>query len=81
MTKPIKLWMREPRTAWQNDGGPIPRGFRGHLARDAKGLWIINPLQRVGKWHWVVVSAGQAFAFPTSMIKRFYSRKPPAEER
>lgn len=75
----IKVWLREPRRAWKNDGGPIPHGIRGHLKKRGirrQVLTIINPLQTVRRGHWVVVVGGQAFTFSSAEMRRLYSRVP-----
>jgi len=75
----IKVWLREPRRAWKNDGGAIPHGMRGQLKRRGirrQVLWIINPPQPVRKGHWVVLAGGQAYTFSAAQMKRLYSRVP-----
>lgn len=79
MSPVIKLWLREPRLAWKNDGGPIPRGFRSRLKRDGikrHTVVIDNPRQRVRRGQWVVKAGGSVFCFSAAQMRRLYSRVP-----
>lgn len=73
----IKLWLREPRKAWRNDGGPIPRQFRGRCSRDkTKTVTIHCPLHKVRVGHWVVQAGSQLFGFSPAQMRKLYSRTP-----
>ncbi len=73
-----KLWLREPRKGWRNDGGPIPYGLRSRVKRNGKSATVVidNPNQRVRIGHWVVVAGGTLFAFSPTQMNRLYSRVP-----
>lgn len=75
----IKVWLREPRRAWKNDGGSIPHGMRSHLKKRGmrnQTLTIINSFQTVRRGHWVVLAGGQAFTFSAAQMRQLYSRVP-----
>ena len=35
------VWLREPRKAWRNDGGPVPRGMRSRVKRPDNGHSVV----------------------------------------
>lgn len=74
----IKVWLKTPRLAWKNDGGPIPYGMRGRVKRPSKSHTVVieNPRQLVRRGHWVVRVGGQAFAFSPAEMRWLYSRVP-----
>lgn len=75
----IKVWLRTPRRAWRNDGGPIPRGFRGAVKRRGtpkRPLLKTTRSQTVRKGHWVVIAGGDVFAFSPAQMRHLYSRVP-----
>jgi hypothetical protein len=75
----IKLWLREPRRAWKNDGGPIPYGMRSRVKRrgiKSHTVTIDNPLQRVRRGHWVVFAGSQPYSFSPAEMRHLYSRVP-----
>lgn len=75
----IKVWLREPRLAWKNDGGPVPRGMRSLVKRTGlrtHSLIIKSTGDRVRRGHWLVRVGGSAFAFSPADMKRLYSRVP-----
>lgn len=76
----IKVWLREPRKAWRNDGRPIPHGFRGHVHQRWSGkrmrTVVVNPFQTVRRGYWVVLAGNQPFVFTGPQMKRLYSRVP-----
>ena len=79
MSPVIKLWLREPRRAWRNGGGPVPRGFRSKLKRvgiKRRTLVIDNPRQAVRRGHWVVRVGGAVYTFSPAEMRRLYSRVP-----
>lgn len=74
-----KVWLREPRFAWKNDGGPIPRGMRSWVTREGIKSHTVKLKQngdRVPRGHWVVRAGNQAFAFTSEQMRRLYSRVP-----
>lgn len=73
-----KVWLREPRKAWRNDGDPVPIGFRGRVKRPTGSKYVVidNPFQKVRKGHWVVLAGGGIFGFSPSEMQRLYSRVP-----
>lgn len=81
MTKAIKLWLRTPRRAWRNDGGEIPREFRGRCRRwpGSKTVVIACPLQKVRVGHWIVAAGAELYAFSPSDVRQLYSRVPQPE--
>lgn len=77
----IKVWLREPRKAWRNDGGPIPRGFRCLVQRRYTGkqsrlVTVNSRCETVRKGHWVVNAGGIVYVFSSSDMRRLYSRVP-----
>ncbi len=75
----IKVWLRTPRRAWKNDGGPIPHGFRSFVKRRGtpkRPLLKTTRSQTVRKGHWVVVSGPDVFAFSPADMRLLYSRVP-----
>lgn len=76
--KTVKLWLRQPRYAWRNDGGEIPRRFRGRCRRNGtvKTVVIAAPLQRVPVGWWIVQSGSQIYGFSPADMHRLYSRVP-----
>jgi hypothetical protein len=75
----IKVWLREPRKAWKNDGGPIPRGFRSRLKQLYTGKRMVVKTERsetVRKGHWAVIAGGSIYSFSPEEMKRLYSRIP-----
>lgn len=79
MSAIYKMWLREPRRAWRNDGDPIPRGMRGVVTRSgikAHSVKLKRTGQLVRRGHWVVIAGGEAFAFSPAEMKLLYSRVP-----
>lgn len=75
----IKMWLREPRLAWRNDGGVIPRGFRSLVKRKGtpkRPLTVTVRSEVVRKGHWVVKVGGDVFSFSPAEMRRLYSRVP-----
>lgn len=76
-TRVVKFWLKEPRKGWRNDGGPIPRQFRGRCRRrDSKTVIIANPFQKVRVGHWIVSAGAQLYGFSPADVWRLYSRVP-----
>lgn len=78
MSVVYKMWLREPRKAWRNDGERVPIGFRGRVKRPtgSKYVMIDNPHQKVRKGYWIVLVGGQAYGFSPADMRRLYSRVP-----
>lgn len=78
MSVVYNFWLRAPRKGWRNDGGPVPRGFRGRVKRPtaSKSVIIDNPLQKVRKGHWIVMVGKQPYAFSPAEMHLLYSRVP-----
>jgi hypothetical protein len=79
MSMVFKVWLREPRLAWKNDGGPIPRGMRSRLectGIKAHSVKIKGTSERVPRGHYAVVAGEQTFAFSPAEMRRLYSRVP-----
>ncbi|MFA5897658.1 MAG: hypothetical protein WC829_00965 [Hyphomicrobium sp.] len=74
----IKVWLREPRKAWRNDGGVIPRGFRTHCKRKGvkRVLTVTTRSEVVRRGWWVVLDGNQPFVFSSPQMRRLYSRVP-----
>jgi hypothetical protein len=73
-----KIWLREPRKAWRNDGERVPVGFRAMVKRPTGKKYVVidNPRQVVRKGHWVVRVGGTAYGFSPAEMRRLYSRVP-----
>lgn len=79
MNPVIKVWLRTPRKAWRNDGGQIPRGFRGWVKRRGtpkRPLLKTTRSETVRKGHWVVIAGGDVFTFSSAEMRHLYSRVP-----
>ena len=79
MTGIIKVWLREPRRAWKNNGGPIPLGMRSVVKRTglrAHSVIIKTSGDRVRRGHWLVRVGGAAYAFSPAEMRQLYSRVP-----
>lgn len=77
MSKMVKVWLREPRYAWRNDGGEIPRRLRGRCGRHGKKTVVIdNPNMKVRGGHWIVAVGPALYAFSPADMQRLYSRVP-----
>jgi hypothetical protein len=74
----IKVWLREPRRAWKNDGGAIPHGFKSHVRRRGikRVLTMTTRSEVVRRGWWVVLAGGQSFVFSAPQMRRLYSRVP-----
>lgn len=71
-----KLWLRQPRLAWQNKGGPVPYRLRGYVKRRGKKL-VTTRSETVGRNQWLVIAGNEPFVFTTAIINRTYGRTPP----
>lgn len=74
--KTTKLWLKVPRIAWQNLGGPVPYRLRRYVKRRSRKLVTIRS-ETVGKRQWLVIAGDEPFVFPTATINQFYGRTPP----
>lgn len=75
----IKVWQRQHRLAWRNDGGEIPRGMRGVVKRRGtpkRPLLKTTRSDVVRKGHWVVRTGNDVFAFSPAEMRYLYSRVP-----
>lgn len=73
-----KLWLKEPRIAWQNLGGPVPYRLRGYVKRRGSKLVTLRS-QTVGMRQWLVIAGDEPFVFPTATVNRTYGRTPPGD--
>lgn len=75
----INVWLKTPRKAWRNDGGPVPRGFRGVCrwrGTPKRPLLKTDRSEVVRKGDWVVIAGGDVFAFSPAQMRQLYSRVP-----
>ena len=75
----IKVWLRTPRLAWRNDGGPIPRGFRSLVKQrggiKSRHLKTISS-ETLRRGYWAVRVGGAIFVFSPAEMRHLYSRVP-----
>lgn len=77
--KTTNLWLRTPRIAWQNLGGPVPYRLRGFVKRQGKKLVTFRS-ETVSKQQWLVIAGGEPYVFPTATVNRTYGRTPPGDK-
>ncbi len=76
----IKVWLRQPRFAFRNNGGPVPRGFRSGVEwtgiKRRKLVTRNSSRETARRGDWVVNVGGVFYIFSPAEMRRLYSRVP-----
>lgn len=75
-SKTTKLYLRQPRIAWQNKGGPVPYRLRGYVKKRGKKI-VTTRSETVGKNQWLIIAGREPYVFTTAIVNRVYARSAP----